>query len=139
MIERKNMKRFNLPLQYANGILANLSSKGCQNQISSRVSKALRALTNQRAVNLRIPLLSGSYPPDEIVARAVRAFGEGVVEIWLTSEDTGAYGRDIGVSLPELLWKLVDVIPEGMYVRFWSTYIQFLITRMRALGTLSGV
>ena len=55
----------------------------------------------------------GSYPPDEIVARAVKAFQEGVVEIWLTSEDTGAYGRDIGVSLPELLWKLVEVIPEG--------------------------
>ena len=57
----------------------------------------------------------GSYPPDEIVARAAKAFTEGVVEIWLTSEDTGAYGRDIGVSLPELLWKLVKVIPEGEY------------------------
>lgn len=31
----------------------------------------------------------GSYPPEEIVARAQQAFNEGVVEIWLTSEDTG--------------------------------------------------
>lgn len=31
----------------------------------------------------------GSYPPEEIVARAKQAFQEGVVEIWLTSEDTG--------------------------------------------------
>lgn len=31
----------------------------------------------------------GSYPPQDIVARAVQAFDEGVVEIWLTSEDTG--------------------------------------------------
>lgn len=31
----------------------------------------------------------GSYPPEEIVARARQAFEEGVVEIWLTSEDTG--------------------------------------------------
>ena len=38
----------------------------------------------------------GSYPIAEIVARAVQSFEEGVVEIWLTSEDTGAYGRDIG-------------------------------------------
>lgn len=33
----------------------------------------------------------GSYPPEEIVARAKQAFEEGVVEIWLTSEDTGIY------------------------------------------------
>ena len=38
---------------------------------------------------------------------------EGVVEIWLTSEDTGAYGRDIGVTLPDLLNELIKVIPEG--------------------------
>lgn len=31
----------------------------------------------------------GSYPPEEIIARAKQAFEEGVVEIWLTSEDTG--------------------------------------------------
>lgn len=31
----------------------------------------------------------GSYPPEEIVERVEQAFAEGVVEIWLTSEDTG--------------------------------------------------
>lgn len=30
------------------------------------------------------------------MSRAKEAFAEGVVELWLTSEDTGAYGRDIG-------------------------------------------
>lgn len=34
------------------------------------------------------------------------------MEIWLTSEDTGAYGRDIGTNLPELLWKIVEVEKE---------------------------
>lgn len=33
----------------------------------------------------------GSYPPEEIVERARQSFTEGVVEIWLTSEDTGRY------------------------------------------------
>ncbi|PSN40217.1 Threonylcarbamoyladenosine tRNA methylthiotransferase [Blattella germanica] len=59
----------------------------------------------------------GSYPPEEIVARAQQSFEEGVCELWLTSEDTGTYGRDIGSSLPELLWKLVDVIPSGCMMR----------------------
>ena len=36
---------------------------------------------------------------DEIVERARQSFAEGVCEIWLTSEDTGTYGRDIGYSL----------------------------------------
>merc|ERR1719397_1533984 len=51
----------------------------------------------------------GSYPPEEIVARAEQSFNEGVVELWLTSEDTGAYGRDIGTTLPDLLSQLVQV------------------------------
>lgn len=34
-------------------------------------------------------------------------------EIWLSSEDTGAYGRDIGTSLPQLLRALVEVLPPG--------------------------
>ncbi len=45
-------------------------------------------------------------------------FLEGVVEIWLTSEDTGAYGKDIGSSIVELLWKIVEHIPEGCFLRY---------------------
>ena len=55
----------------------------------------------------------GSYTIEEIVNRAKQAFEEGVVEIWLTSEDTGAWGRDLGLTLPDLLEKLVQVIPDG--------------------------
>lgn len=54
-------------------------------------------------------------------------FLEGVVELWLTSEDTGAYGKDIGVRLPDLLWKIVEVIPPGCMMRIGMTnppYIQ---------------
>lgn len=38
-----------------------------------------------------------SYPPEELVEQAVRAFSEGCREIWLTSEDLGAWGRDFGM------------------------------------------
>ncbi|KZC07211.1 PREDICTED: threonylcarbamoyladenosine tRNA methylthiotransferase [Dufourea novaeangliae] len=63
----------------------------------------------------------GSYPPEEIIVRAIQAFDEGVCELWLTSEDTGAYGRDIGTSLPALLWALVEVVPDGCMIRIGMT------------------
>lgn len=55
---------------------------------------------------------------------------EGVVELWLTSEDTGAYGRDIGVTLPELLWQLVDVIPEGAMLRIGMTNPPYILEHL---------
>ena len=58
-----------------------------------------------------------SYPVDEIVERCRSVVEEGVVEIWLTSEDTGTYGRDIGSSLPVLLWSIVEVLPDGVMLR----------------------
>jgi threonylcarbamoyladenosine tRNA methylthiotransferase CDKAL1 len=59
----------------------------------------------------------GSYPPEDIVNRIKKVVNEeGVVEVWLSSEDTGAYGRDIGTDLPSLLWKIVEVLPEGTFL-----------------------
>ena len=51
------------------------------------------------------------------MSKKIIKFLEGVVEIWLTSEDTGAYGKDIGTSIVELLWKIVEHIPEGCFLR----------------------
>lgn len=75
----------------------------------------------------------GSYPPEEIIDRLVQSFEEGVTEIWLTSEDTGAYGKDIGVTLPQLLWKIIEVIPLGCMMRVGMTnppYIQEYLEEM---------
>ena len=44
----------------------------------------------------------GSYTPSEIYARVESVLDEGVVEIWLTSEDLGAYGIDIGETITGL-------------------------------------
>eukprot|EP00112_Aurelia_sp_Birch-Aquarium-sp1_P006878 Seg1751.4 transcript_id=Seg1751.4/GoldUCD/mRNA.D3Y31 product="Threonylcarbamoyladenosine tRNA methylthiotransferase" protein_id=Seg1751.4/GoldUCD/D3Y31 len=78
----------------------------------------------------------GSYPPEEIVERAKQSFQEGVVEIWLTSEDTGAYGKDIGVTLPELLWKLVDVIPEGAMLRLGMTNPPYILEHLEEMAKI---
>ena len=55
---------------------------------------------------------------------------EGVVEIWLTSEDLGAYGRDIGVTLPQLLWQLVEVIPDGARLRLGMTNPPYILEHL---------
>ena len=59
-----------------------------------------------------------------------------MVEIWLTSEDLGAYGRDIGVTLPELLWQLVDVIPEGCMLRLGMTNPPYIMEHMKDIAAI---
>ncbi|XP_052758922.1 threonylcarbamoyladenosine tRNA methylthiotransferase [Galleria mellonella] len=78
----------------------------------------------------------GSYPPEEIVERARQSFQEGVCEIWLTSEDTGTYGRDIGSSLPELLWRLVEVIPEGCRLRLGMTNPPYILEHLEQVAKI---
>lgn len=53
----------------------------------------------------------GSYTVDSLVGRVKNVITDGVREIWLSSEDTGAYGRDIGVNLPILLNAIVAELP----------------------------
>ncbi|XP_060802488.1 threonylcarbamoyladenosine tRNA methylthiotransferase [Amyelois transitella] len=72
----------------------------------------------------------GSYPPEEIVERARQSFKEGVVEIWLTSEDTGTYGRDIGTSLPSLLRRLVAELPGGARLRLGMTNPPYILEHL---------
>ncbi|KAK7485362.1 hypothetical protein BaRGS_00023461 [Batillaria attramentaria] len=78
----------------------------------------------------------GSYPPEDIVERAKQSFSEGVVEIWLTSEDLGAYGHDIGVTLPELLWQLVEVIPQGARMRLGMTNPPYILEHLEEMAKI---
>ncbi|KAL3868435.1 hypothetical protein ACJMK2_041242 [Sinanodonta woodiana] len=78
----------------------------------------------------------GSYSPEEIVARAKQSFEEGVVEIWLTSEDLGAYGQDIGVTLPQLLWQIVEVIPEGAMMRLGMTNPPYILEHLEEIAKI---
>ncbi|MBN2142578.1 tRNA (N(6)-L-threonylcarbamoyladenosine(37)-C(2))-methylthiotransferase [Candidatus Woesearchaeota archaeon] len=50
-----------------------------------------------------------SYPVKDIKKQMEDAIADGVREIWLTSQDSGAYGKDDGSSLGKLLDELVDV------------------------------
>ncbi|XP_060705904.1 threonylcarbamoyladenosine tRNA methylthiotransferase isoform X2 [Hemiscyllium ocellatum] len=76
-----------------------------------------------------------SYSVAELVDRAIQSF-QGVCEIWLTSEDTGAYGRDIGTDLPTLLWKLVEVIPEGAMLRLGMTNPPYILEHLKEMAKI---
>ncbi|XP_068179865.1 threonylcarbamoyladenosine tRNA methylthiotransferase [Antennarius striatus] len=77
-----------------------------------------------------------SYPIEELVERTRQSFQEGVCEIWLTSEDTGAYGRDIGTDLPTLLWRLVDEIPEGAMLRLGMTNPPYILEHLEEMAKI---
>lgn len=62
---------------------------------------------------------------------------EGCRELWLTSEDLGAWGRDIGHTIPDLLNALVEIIPEGCMASCILLYkhLRFLLY-CNLLGTI---
>ncbi len=81
-------------------------------------------------------MFQGSYGPDEIVDRMKQSFEEGVVEIWLTSEDTGAYGRDIGTNIVKLLWKMVEHIPDGCMLRIGMTNPPYILEHLEQVALI---
>ena len=77
----------------------------------------------------------GSYSPEAIIGRAEVAISEGVSEIWLSSEDTGAYGLDIGTNIAELLRSLVAVLPEsGVMLRVGMTNPPYMLEHLEAVA-----
>jgi len=78
----------------------------------------------------------GSYDPNAIVERVKQAIAEGVLEIWLTSEDTGAYGRDIGTSLPVLLKSIIAVMPPPTMLRVGMTNPPYILEHLDAMGDI---
>jgi len=77
-----------------------------------------------------------SYDIEEIVDRVKSVVEEGVVEIWLTSEDTGTYGRDIGKTLPQLLWNVIEQIPEGVMLRVGMTNPPYILEYLEEIAKI---
>lgn len=50
-----------------------------------------------------------SYSPEEIIDEISEAVKNGCKEIWLTSQDNGAYGKDLGINLIKLLKKIIEL------------------------------
>ena len=71
-----------------------------------------------------------SYPVEAICARVKEVVAEGVKEVRLTSEDSGAYGRDIGTSIVVLLRAVVELIPDGVMLRLGMTNPPYILEHL---------
>ncbi|KAG4966678.1 hypothetical protein JHK87_032329 [Glycine soja] len=80
----------------------------------------------------------GSYTIDSLVGRVKSVISEGVKEIWLSSEDTGAYGRDIGVNLPTLLNALVAELPAdaSTMLRIGMTNPPYILEHLKEIAEI---
>ncbi|GAV62952.1 UPF0004 domain-containing protein/Radical_SAM domain-containing protein [Cephalotus follicularis] len=80
----------------------------------------------------------GSYTVDSLVGRVKSVIADGVKEIWLSSEDTGAYGRDIGVNLPTLLNAIVAVLPPdgSIMLRIGMTNPPFILEHLKEIANV---
>ncbi len=104
LLETGEMPPLNLPKIRKNPIVEIIPiSRGCR-------SKCTFCKTKQARGNLE------SYSVADIVQVARQALQEGVKEIWLTSQDTGCYGFDIGTNLPSLLKEMIG-LPGDFKIR----------------------
>lgn len=79
----------------------------------------------------------GSYALEAIVDRVKQVVDEGVSEIWLTSEDTGAYGLDIGTNIINLLRSILEVLPpQGVMLRVGMTNPPYILEHLAAIGDI---
>lgn len=58
------------------------------------------------------------------------------MEIWLTSEDTGAYGRDIDTDLPTLLKSIIAIMPSHTMLRLGMTNPPFILEHLQAMSDI---
>jgi len=104
LLARENNKRLNLPKIRKNKIIEIIPiCKGCLGECAYCTVK-----------NARGKLIS--YKSDEILEQALAAVNQGAKELWITAQDTGAYGKDIETNLPKLITKLTK-IPGNFKIR----------------------
>ncbi len=59
---------------------------------------------------------------------------DGVREIRLTSEDTGAYGLDIGTNIVELLKTILPEIPDGVMLKMGMTNPPYILKHLEGIA-----
>ena len=59
-----------------------------------------------------------------------------MTEVWLSSEDTGAYGLDIGTNLPELLYGILEAIPDNVMLRVGMTNPPYILEHLEKIADI---
>ncbi len=124
MLEKKSLPKLDLPKVRRNERVEIIPlSTGCLGQCTYCKTKHARGEL-------------GSYEIEAIIGRAKLAIEEGVTEIWLSSEDTGAYGLDIGSNVAELFKALVDVLPadQSVMLRLGMTNPPYILAHLPAIA-----
>ena len=76
----------------------------------------------------------GSYPVEEISERVRSVLDEGVCEVRITSEDTGAYGIDLKTNIVHLLEAIVPLLPEGVMLRIGMTNPPYILEHLPSIA-----
>ncbi len=78
----------------------------------------------------------GSYQIEEILRRINTVINEGVTQIDLESEDSGAYGKDIDSSLSELLGRIIEILPKDKHimVKFGMTNPPHILDQLESIA-----
>lgn len=98
----ENGCRLNLPKIRENSFIEIIPiSQGCLGNCSYCITKEARGKLK-------------SYTEDIILKDIENVVNEGVKEIWLTAQDTGAYGLDLGENLPKLLHDATSISGKFM-------------------------
>ena len=74
-----------------------------------------------------------SYPIDHIVQACKNAWENNAKELWITSEDTGVYGRDIGTNLPNLLVEILKEIPSDVMIRIGMANPPYILENVNSM------
>jgi len=103
-LEREDRSRLNLPKVRNNQLIEIVPiSHGCLSHCTYCKTKYARGQLY-------------SYRPRDIISHIEKAVRDGAKEVWLTSQDSSAYGLDINSNLAELLSQIV-AIPHDFRLR----------------------
>ena len=104
--------------------------------IMDRVREVISGEQTMWHASLDFAARAHGYSLTPVLPVALPFVAEGVVEIWLTSEDTGAYGRDIGTNIVELLTAILGAMPEGTMLRLGMTNPPYILEHVEAMARL---